>query len=288
MSADQTLRQPSDPRHVAPEDLTLFAMQLLAGEEATAIARHVEGCALCRAELAQIQTDLGAYAFTVEMQEAPAHTREQLLRQIAREKKVISIAQPPIAAFGRGNSSFDATEEKKPTRSVGSAILGWSGWAIAAGLAVTATFLYRDRDGLRNDLSAQSGQIARLTADAANAHQLRDALTDPKAVRVTLSAKPTPHAPLGRATYNPAKGTLIFLASDLDPLQLYKTYELWLIPADNSAPIPAGTFHPDDSGNASVIMPDLPKGVAAKGFGVTIEADGGAKTPTQPIIMAGF
>ena len=115
-----------------------------------------------------------------------------------------------------------------------------------------------------------------------------DALTDPKAIRVTLTTKPQPKAaPIGGVTYNPEKGTLVFLASDLDPLQTYKTYELWVIPADGTAPIPAGTFHPDDQRNASVIMPDLPKGVSAKAFGVTIEEEGGAQTPTPPIIMSG-
>ena len=115
-----------------------------------------------------------------------------------------------------------------------------------------------------------------------------DAITDPRAVRVSLSAKPLPKAtPVGGVTYNPDKGTLVFLASNLNPLQTYKTYELWVIPASGGAPIPAGTFHPDDQGNASVIMPDLPKGIPAKAFGVTIEADGGSPTPTSPIIMAG-
>jgi anti-sigma-K factor RskA len=68
---------------------------------------------------------------------------------------------------------------------------------------------------------------------------------------------------------------------------MYKTYELWIIPQDGTAPIPAGTFHPDDQGNASVVLPDLPKGIAAKAFGVTIEPEGGSQTPTLPIIMAG-
>jgi anti-sigma-K factor RskA len=152
---------------------------------------------------------------------------------------------------------------------------------------VAASFVYKDRDALRGTLSAQAGEVARLTADAAQAHQLMDALTDPKAVRVTLTAKPTPHVPIGRATYNADKGSLIFLASNLDPLQAEKVYELWLIPTEG-APIPAGTFHPDDQGNASVIMPELPKGVAAKGFGITIEDEGGSKTPTLPIVLAGF
>jgi anti-sigma-K factor RskA len=71
------------------------------------------------------------------------------------------------------------------------------------------------------------------------------------------------------------------------PLQPYKTYELWLIPADGRDPIPAGTFKPDDHGNASLMLPELPRGVTAKAFGVTIEDDGGAQTPTMPIILAG-
>jgi anti-sigma-K factor RskA len=35
-------------------------------------------------------------------------------------------------------------------------------------------------------------------------------------------------------------------------------------------------------------MPDLPKGLTAKGFGVTVEQDGGSKTPTKPIVLMGL
>jgi anti-sigma-K factor RskA len=115
-----------------------------------------------------------------------------------------------------------------------------------------------------------------------------DALTDPRAVRVTLTTKTLSRGgPVGGVTYNADKGALVFLASDLDPLQPYKTYQLWIIPQAGGAPIPAGTFHPDDQGNAGIILPDLPRGIPAKAFGVTVEDDGGAQTPTLPIIMAG-
>ncbi len=117
-----------------------------------------------------------------------------------------------------------------------------------------------------------------------------EAMTDPAAMRVTLTmapATPAPPVPQGRVTYVAERGTLIFLASNMEPLQPYKTYELWLIPADGHDPIPAGTFHPDERGNASVIMPPLPKGIEAKAFGVTVEDEGGSQTPTMPIIMAG-
>ena len=297
----RSISNPGGPRHTSPDDLTLYAMQLLPAEESAVVARHLETCAECRSELARIHGDLAAYALTADLETPPALSRERLIEQVAREKKVVfsvapkrpasqapapqAPAQPAqIADFGR-TPTFGSTA--RPSSGPGRSVLAWSGWAVAASLAVALGFLYGDRSSLRENLTAQAGQIQRLNTDAAASHQLMDALTDPRAVRVTLTAKPLPRrGPMGGVTYNPTKGSLVFLASDLDPLKLYKTYELWIIPT-TGAPIPAGTFHPDDHGNASVIMPDLPKDVAAKAFGVTIENDGGAKTPTMPIIMAG-
>lgn len=267
-------------------------MQLLPAEEAASIAQHVEHCAECRRELAQIRGDLGAYAFTVDMQEPSAAVRERIFKKVAKEKKAIPISHSRsaanIATFGRTTSILVPETEELPEPSRTPVYLAWAGWAAAAALAVTSGLLYKNYQGLRGSLATEAAQYARLQTDAAEARRVMEAVTDPHAQRVTLSTKPLPPAPIGRATYNPDKGSLVFLASDMDPLQPDKTYELWLIPADGTNPLPAGTFHPDDQGNASVIMPSLPKGVQAKGFGVTIEDEGGSQTPTKPIIMAGF
>jgi anti-sigma-K factor RskA len=289
------LAESAGPHHPDREDLALFGMQLLVGEEAAAISRHLEHCVACRSELARIYSDLAACALTVDLQPQPDAARDRLVAQVAREKKVVpgpvaipaAPTQPAIAAFGRSGSVF-AIDEARPKRSAGLGLLAAAGWAIAAALAVAVTFLYKDRTATHDALASESGQVQRLNADAASAHLLLDALTDPKAIRVSLTAKPQPKTgPIGGITYNPGKGSLIFLASELEPLPAAKTYELWLIPADGGAPIPAATFHPDSQGNASVILPDLPRGIPAKAFGVTIEADGGAQTPTLPILMAG-
>jgi anti-sigma-K factor RskA len=280
-------------RHTNAEDLVLYAMQFLPADEASVITRHVEHCAECRHELARIHGDLATTAFTADMQAPPATAKQRLLKQVAREKKVVPISQTPqpaIAAFGRTTADLPDLEEEevRPKRNVAAAILGWTGWAVAAGLAFTTATLYRDRDALRGAIASQAGQMRDLAAAAVPAHQLMQTLTDPEASRVTLTVKPQPKPqPIGRATYSPANGSLLFLANNLEPLQMYKVYELWLIPADGRDPIPAGTFHPDDHGNASLIMPDLPKGVAVKGFGVTVEDDGGSETPTLPIVMSG-
>jgi Anti-sigma-K factor rskA len=302
----------SEQRRITSEDLALFAMQLLSKEETAEVAAYVAQSAEARRELAEIQGDLATYALTADVHSPPAQARERLMRQVAREKKAIPIDRPAVAEAaaeptvptnatagnettnegqrnGRGLGTGDyLTEDDRPKRGVLGKVLPWVGWAVAAGLAVAAGDLYHERDRLRGTLTTQASQIDHLTADAAAARQVLDTMTDSSAMRVTLTKGQTAPLPTGRVTYVANKGTLIFLASNLEPLQPAKTYELWLIPATaGQNPIPAGTFHPDERGNASVIMPPLPKGVEAKAFGVTVEDEGGASTPTMPILLVG-
>jgi hypothetical protein len=282
----------STTRHIDQDDLALFAMQLLSPAEEATITLHLEHCADCRHELAELQGDLAAYAHTVDLHSPPAQAKERLMKQVAREKKPVPIDRTPAPEFGRsagretalGSGSY--LDEAPPKPGLPARILPWVGWAVAAGLAVAAGDLYHERADLRSTLSSQSSELARLTADAATAKQVLDTMTDNSALRVTLTAAPTPPSPQGKATYVPSKGSLLFTATNLDPLEPNKTYELWLIPTQGD-PIPAGTFKPDERGNASLILPSLPKGVGAKAFGVTVENDGGSQVPTMPIILAG-
>jgi len=277
--------------HIERDDLVLFAMQLLSKEETAVAATHIEHCPECRGELAEVQGDLAVYAHSVDMQSPPAEARERLLKQMAHEKKTVPIdiapePEPvlPSRAFG-GRRSL--TEDDLPQRSFAGKVFPWLGWALAAGLAVTAGNFYLQRTALQGSVAEQKDQIAQLTTDAATAHDVMETMTDRNAMRVTLTMAQTAPVPQARATYMADKGMLIFQANNMEPLQPSKVYELWLIPANGSNPIPAGTFHPDEHGYASVMMPPLPKGVQAKAFGVTIENEGGSQTPTMPIIMAG-
>ena len=288
--------------HPTPEDLVLYAMQLLPADQFSEIDRHAAQCPDCREELGRVLGDLAALAITAEPALPTVVARDRLLAQVARERKVVTApasksvapsetppasmpAPRPLADFGRGKGSTLVPEPDVISR--GRPNFGWAGWAVAAGLAVVSAFLYHDHRTVQENLALQTGEMQRLNARAAESHQLLDALTDPQAVRVILAPKAPPRGPVAGVTYTPSKGTLVFLASNLDPLQTYKTYELWVFPANGKPAIPAGTFHPDEHGNASVIMPILPKGVAAKAFGVTIEDAGGSDKPTMPIIMAG-
>lgn len=282
-------------QHIDQDELALYAMQFLADGQTEEIRQHLEECPGCTEAVALIRGDLAVLALTADMHTPSPSARHRLMTQVARERKVVSIDKASGSFHEDAGSPLsthllidDSDVQQQSTVSKILPWVSWVGWAVAAGIAVTAVDLYHERDALRSDVARQAGNIAALSVDAEKGRALLSALTDSSAVRVTLTQSPTKTPPpLGRASYIPEKGSLVFTASNLEPLQPYKTYELWLIPADGHDPIPAGTFQPDSRGNASVIMPDIPKGVVAKAFGITIEDDGGSKQPTLPIVLAG-
>jgi hypothetical protein len=292
--------------HITPDDLNLFALQLLPDADMKDAAAHLKECTECRAWLGEIQGDLVTYALTAELHTPPAQARERLLRQVAEEKKVIPIA-PPAAApveqeqpehtepilYPRNSRTLhrDAPEEREPRRFAPA--MAWIGWSIAACLAVVAGMQVDQRKLAEQDLSVATAQLSQSAAQTEHAKQVVDTLRDASAMQVALhvplNAGAVPKLdPEGHATYDPTTGALVFVADHLDPLQAQKTYQLWLLPATaGEAPIPAGLFKPDANGNASVVMPPLPKGTAARGFGVTVENEGGSKTPTLPVVLSG-
>jgi predicted anti-sigma-YlaC factor YlaD len=287
--------------HISPDDLYLFALQLLPDAAMKDAATHLKECAECRALLGDIQGDLASYALTAELHTPPAQARERLLRQVAEEKKVIPIAPveqqqqedtEPIL-YPRNSRTFqrEAPEEREPRRFA--PVMAWAGWSVAAVMAVVAGMQVDQRKLVEQDLSVATAQLSQSAAQTAHAKQVADTLRDASAMQVALHVPLVAGAvpkldPEAHATYLPSTGALVFMADHLDPLQPQKTYQLWLLPATaGEAPIPAGLFKPDANGNATVVMPPLPKGVTARGFGVTVENEGGSKTPTAPIVLAG-
>jgi anti-sigma-K factor RskA len=73
----------------------------------------------------------------------------------------------------------------------------------------------------------------------------------------------------------------VFLSDDLDPVGDDETYELWFITGDVAAP--AGTFRPDASGTAEILVHgSLQSGSAV---GLTVEPAGGSDVPTGDILL---
>jgi anti-sigma-K factor RskA len=242
------------------EDLALHALGTLEGEERVSLEKHLEGCAGCRRELEQLRGDMALMALSTAGPVPPRRARQRLLEAVARE----------------------------PRRAEAPARRGWMlvPWVAAAALAVGLVALWLQNSDLQRRIAGLQDQSAQQLAELQRAREVVSTLTATDAMRVTLVAAKTPPQPQGKAIYVRDRSSLIFLASNLQPLPPQKAYELWLIPV-NGAPIPAGVFKPDAHGSATVINPPLPAGVQAKAFAITVEPESGSSSPSLPIVMVG-
>jgi len=76
------------------EDLALYALGVLEGDERTALQNHLEGCTDCRRELEQLQGDMALLALSTSGPAPPRRARQRLLDSIAGEPRM-PVAVPP-------------------------------------------------------------------------------------------------------------------------------------------------------------------------------------------------
>jgi anti-sigma-K factor RskA len=246
------------------DDLALYALDALRGEERARLDEHLATCAACRLELEQLRGDTALLALSATGPRPPQRARQRLLDAVAREPRLPSVAQA------------------SPRRSWWDAL----GWAAALAILVLAALLWRENISLQQILASAQSQAAQSTRDLEALRKIAAPILEPEAQRVTLVAAKTPPQAQGKAFYLRNRNSLVFLANNMPTLPPQKAYELWLIPT-TGAPIPAGVFKPDAHGSASVVNPPLPAGAEAKAFAITVENEAGSTAPTTPILMMG-
>jgi Anti-sigma-K factor rskA len=268
----------NNPRPISAEDLALYAMQALPADEMDTVAAALRDNPQAREELAKLKGDLALLALSSEQHAAPAGSYQRLQARMRESGRNSAVATTPVAAQAA------APVIGMPRRSRWAV---WAPWAIAAALAIACSTLGFRYSALNDALDDQVKLSANLAARASHAQQVLEVLNAPNAQRVTLTAGKTPPAPTAYTVYLAERGALVMEASNLEPVPDGKTYELWVLPANGSAPVAAGTFRPNAEGFASVVLPAIAPGITAKGFGVTIEKEEGSTVPTSPIVLSG-
>ena len=246
------------------EDLDLYALGALDSEEAQELESHLEACPECTQKLEEARTRVALLALAAPPQEAPRRVKERLLKQ--------------IAVGGAGH---------RPTRLA--VLWQWAAPALAAFsllLAVWAVALRTENNELYRQVRELQRTQQTMNAELTRARTVLDLLTAPDTAKVTLVAGEAHPVPQGKVFYHPQKG-LLFYAANLPALPSGKTYQLWLVPTEGN-PISAGTFQTDSHGNGEVLLPQLPPGVAAKAFAVTVEPAGGVPQPTGAKVLVGL
>jgi hypothetical protein len=271
----------NEPRPIPAEDLALYAMQALSADEMAAVAAALRDNPQAQQELAQIQGELALLALSSDQHAAPAGSFERLKARMQQSDNTAARASTAVAA----PASAAGTPVLQMRRRSKWAII--TPWAIAAGLAIACSMLGYRNSALNDALDDQVRLSANLAASASHAQQVLEVLNAPDAQRVTLTTSKTPTAPVAHTVYLAERGALVMEASNLKAVPAGKAYEIWVLPANGSAPVAAGTFTPDARGFASVVLPNLKAGIMAKGFAVTVEKAEGSPVPTTPPVLSG-
>src|SRR6267154_5030502 len=200
------------------DDLTLYALGELDEGRNGEFRQHLSECAQCRREYQQMQDDFSLLAMSVTGSTPPAKSRERLLAAVAREPRM---RQPRMV----------------PSRP------RW--WSLApvfatAVLAAFAILLWVENNDLRDELETAQKQKSASEGELEKSRQMFAALTAPDAMQMTLVPAKGAAKSQGHVVYQKGTGTLMFFASNLQMPPEKKMYQLWLIPMNGHAPMPAG------------------------------------------------
>ena len=224
-----------------------YALDALDAEERAEFEQHLAACADCQAELASFADVIDALADDGEATDVPAGLQERIAAELAvTAQDGVSDPAPadaPLAPSIAEAPLADVVPLRK--RSVGRFLA-----VAAASVAVLALA------GVLFTTLNKPSDTERIRA-ASDVVELETGIPD---VTVFVSASEGGMAVEGDMP-DPAEG---------------KEYQLWVVPADGSAPIPGPTM--DGGATDTAWLTDL-DGAAA--IAVSIEPEGGSTTPTE-------
>jgi DNA-directed RNA polymerase specialized sigma24 family protein len=134
-----------------------------------------------------------------------------------------------------------------------------------------------------------------LGVTAAQLRNTRRALERERETIATLSRSGTRTIHLSGQAVAPTASARVFLDTarrrafvffnGLPPNPDDKSYQLWIVRTDQVAPQSAGVFKVDKSGNASLVVQNLPVESTIRAFAVTLEPKGGVPAPTGEKVL---
>lgn len=247
-----------------PEDFDLHALGALDAEEAQAFDAHLAACPECARKAAEARGRMALLSLAAPLQSPSPAVKQRLMRQIREDAPASRLSQAP-AASGHWWA------------------FGWA--AAAAALAAITIFLWIGNNRMRMELEALREATRQEQIEIERSRALVALLSAPDRVDVALTPSAEAPGAQARVLYSASEG-LVFSAENLPAAPEGKTYQLWLVPTSGN-PISAGVFHANAAGKASILLPPLPPGIAAKAFAVTVEPAGGVPQPTGPKVLIG-
>lgn len=228
----------------------LDALGVATGDEAAALRGHLGGCFTCRRARDEYGEAAALLALELTPVAPPAWLRSRTSAEIA----------PDFAASRRN---------------------GW--WLAAAASLLVVTLGWRERE-VRLSRARETEQraiLAQLEHENARLSSELTALGSSTTRTIALAGQEIAPAASAKVFLQPDRRRALVFFHDLPANPGDKSYQLWIIRADQPAPMSAGVFDVTKDGKASISIDNLPIATEIKALAVTLETRGGVKQPTN-------
>jgi len=267
--------------HAAYQELlALAAVDALDGRDAQILRAHLESCAECRGELAEMRDAAALLAHAAPTTTPSDIVRQRIMREIRSEPRSNPVHSSKVAPLSQGLSSAWPNVMRLAA--------AFAFIALLLGIVV----LWRRDAASRREIAELARQLNRqqreLQVERDNVARQTEALAllnSPDARKIVLAGTTTAQAARAMFVYDEKSRHGMLMIEGLPPTAADKAYEVWFIPRGLS-PIPGRTFTVDATGRA-MISDSLP-GEARDSMvvAITLEPKSGSAAPTMPIYLA--
>ncbi|HUP61107.1 MAG TPA: anti-sigma factor [Thermoanaerobaculia bacterium] len=223
--------------------------------EATALRAHLSGCIPCRRARGEFAEAALMMVFALEPVRPPAFVRTRIIAAKEEAERRFNPWWLAVAA------------------TLFLALWGWREFGIRVA---------RERD------VSQRAEIERLEHENALLNQRSEKLSAEMAAlaaadtrTISLSGQEVAPSASAKVFLEPSRRRAIVFFTNLPANPNDKSYQLWIIRADQPKPMSAGVFDVTQSGNASIVIENLPVATEIKALAVTLEPRGGVEQPTN-------
>jgi anti-sigma-K factor RskA len=241
----------------------LDALGAASADEESALRTHMETCATC------------AHAHD-EFAEAATF----LARDLDPVPPPAEVHQRVFEAIGPGETTL--VERRR------FAVRPW--WLVTAATLFLALWGWRELAirAARERIASQNAEIRELTEENQRLTQRNEklstemtALASPGTRTIALAGQKVSPSASARVFLEPSVRRAVVFFYNLPTNPANKSYQLWIIRADQPKPQSAGVFDVSSSGNATLSIENLPVATEIKALAVTLEPKGGVEQPTN-------
>ena len=239
----------------------LDAIGAATADEANAFHAHLPSCADCRRARDEYGEAASLLVRDLEPVAPPPHLRDRIL-----------------AAAENGNV-IDARDRFNSSR-----------WWMAAAVVFLALWGWRELSVrvTREKIHSSEAEVRRLAGEnqilAARNEKLSAeiaSLASPDTRTIALTGQQVAPSASAKVFLEPQRRRAVVFFYNLPANAADKSYQLWILRADQPKPQSAGVFDVTKSGAASISIENLPLATEIKGLAVTLEPKGGVAQPTN-------